>query len=716
MISVVLPSRNEPMVYDTARWMLEAGADEIVVVDDYSNPAVVIPDDLQGKVALITNRQPMGPAYCRNTGGKAAKGDKGDVIVYSDAHVKPSPGGITRLAELARELNTVVGAGCKPMEPTREWTGYGGVIVEMGDGGIDVKYNREIARHDKVTGYIGSVYAATRACWEEIGWWPWTLSWGYNEQALSLAVLYAGKQPYCATDVVCLHQFKKKFNYPMAQDVSRVNRFAVHYQVGAQPERWLLRLRRHFPREAQLWEREFFQHRAIWEERRAVFQARRKRTDSEVNDLICAWDAASAPFSANRLRDAGGERPYREHGTVCLFTAFAPGRERCLEKWIRHVEASGYPIDGRIFVLDNPRPDVELYARSSGAVVFTRPALASREDAVATANHLAGHWNLVLPELLKYDYILSVEDDVYPEPGFLIRLLNLQRSQRSIGATGAMVKARKDGHPMAYQLKTLDPWDINTSVVSPTTGKHSVGSLSLSCTLIRTTCIPQGFQFTGQPNVDAEGKPAGRRGHEFSLWKALAKAGHKIAADYDLHTEHRVLTEEEAMPTPPPPHRHGQENFIRTRWCTKRIVCGVCRNSQVWRDTIRQEFSVPADFDAHCPNGIKGGTRSLPEMAASAARTIGQAASAVLQGRSVLASQATQNERWRLCKACKDYYIPDEKRCRQGGCYLEIKIPLSFSVCDLGKWKAEAEGTPPTTRTGCCGQRSTQTNSTNVEN
>lgn len=690
MISVVLPSRNEPMVCDTARWMLAAGADEIIIVDDCSNPPVEVPADLLDKVVLVRNLEPRAPAYCRNLGGQTATGD---IIVYSDAHVKPSEGGIVRLALLAQEHNTVVGAGCKPMEPTREWTGYGGVVVELGDGGYDVRYNRAKERCQKVTGYIGSVYAARRTCWEEIGWWPTTLSWGYNEQALSLAVLYAGKQPVCASDVVCLHQFKKRFNYPVQQDITRVNRFAVHYQLTNDFEtNWLPRLERQFPREARLWEREFRLHRSTWEERRARYQALRKRTDGEVHDIICGWDIASPPFAASRDRDTGGKIPNRPDGTVCLFTAFAKGREACLGKWIRHLEAAGYPIDGRIFILDNPRPDVEMYARACGAVVYQRPPLESRDDAAATANHLAGHWNAVLPELLKYDYIISLEDDVYPEQGFLRRLLAFQRSQRGIGAVGAVVAGRKDGHLMAYPLKNLEPWDIDTHTPQPVTGHRSVGSISLSCTLLRTTCIPKGFQFTGQPNV-VDGQPHGRRGHEFSLWKAMSLAGHKIGADYDLRTEHRVLTEAEPIPQPPPPRR-GLENFCRSNWCVKRRVCKICRDSQVWRDVIRQQYSVPDDFDHQCPNGLKSGERSLPEMAMTAMRAIGQAAGAVAGGRPVLAQLATVEERWKLCTDCKDYYDPEEKRCRLCGCFLSVKIALSFSQCDLGKWKSEDPNVP----------------------
>ena len=690
MISVVLPARNEAMVYDTARWMLQAGADEIVIIDDGSSPPVQVPPELQEQVELVRLDPSRGPAHCRNLGGQLATGD---VIIYSDAHVRPSEGGIIRLALAAQESGTIVGAACRPMEPTREWTGYGGIVIEMGDGGLDVKYNRSLALAGKVTGYIGSVYAGLKLTWERIGWWPQTLSWGYNEQALSLAVLYAGLQPACAPDVLCLHHFKKKFNYPVERDITRVNRFAVHFQLcGDFETNWLPRFQRQFPHEAELWDKEYTRHTALWDERRAHFRSLRKRTDGEVNDVIRGWDRSAAPFAANRVRDTGGKPLNRVDGTVCLFTAFAPGREACLGKWVRHVEAGGYPIDGRLFVVDSPRPDVELYARDVGAVVYQRPPLASREDSAVVANHLAGHWNMVLPELLKYDYILSVEDDVYPETGYLRRLLKFQRSQPSIGAVGAVCKARGNGHLMAYPLKSLEPWDIEPATEFGT-GRHAVGSISLCCTLIRTTCIPKDFQFTGQPNI-VDGQPAGRRGHEFSLWKALAVAGHKIGADYDLVAEHRVLTEDEPPPPPPPPTRHGRENFIRSRHCCKRLVCTVCRASQVWRDCIRQEYSVPSDWDSQCPNGLISNGNSLGETRVATAALIGQAAGRQAAGLPVLADRKTVEKRWALCKACKDGYIEDEQRCRQGAFPVEPRITLAASACEIGRWSSEEAATP----------------------
>lgn len=694
MISVVMPARNETMIMETIRSMRLGGADEIVVIDDGSTPRVEL--EAASDIVLERVEKSRGPSYCRNRGGMLARGD---IIIYSDAHVTVPQGGLRRLAELAYANDTIVCAAVKPMVSERNWTGYGGIVVEIG-AGYDVKYNRKEARI-RPTGYIGSVYAGTRTCWESIGWWPTTLSWGYNEQALSLAVLYSGREPLVAPDVVCLHMFKKRFNFPVQQSITRVNRLAVHFQLCEDfATRWLPVFQREFRGETATWERLYQQDKKMWDDLRAAQLARRKRTDREVCDVIIGFDQ-TVLFAANRRLDTPADAP-RPEGTVCLFTAFAPGKEFCLDKWIRHVESGGYPIDGRIFILDNPRPDVENYARSCGALVYTRPPLPST-DSADVCEHLAGHWNSVLPELLKYDYVVSVEDDVYPEAGWLRRLVTIQHSQRGIAIAGAAVRARRDGHVMAYQLKSEDPWIAETRATPPPTGGvQAMGSVSLCCTLIRTTAIGDGWVFTGQPNV-TDGKPSGARGHEFSLMKRVASQGWKIAVDWDMEVEHRVLTQEEPETYAPVSGRRN--GWVRTRDCIRRRHCKACRESQMFRDSIRRAYTVPDDFDFHCPVGIKGGSRTMAEMAGGLSRAIGQAAGAVATGKPVLASHRTVELRWEQCRNCKDWYDAESERCRQCGCFLAPKIALAFTKCDLGRWAPETNSTPPQGGCRSCGKK-----------
>jgi len=501
---------------------------------------------------------------------------------------------------------------------------------------------------------------------------------------------------------VCLHMFKRKFNYPVQQSTTRVNRLLVHFQMCRDfEEKWLPVFRHQFPSETATFERLLAANYEEWMGWRETRLAANKLTDKEVYDVILGWDLAAAPaFSAIRELDTDVAEK-REYGSVCLFTAFAANREACLETWVRQVESAGYPIDGRVFVLDNPRPDVEAYARSCGAVVWTRPPLEAG-DSGTVCEHLAGHWNLVLPELLKYDYILSVEDDVFPEPGYLHRLLTFQRSQKGIAIVGAAVPARKDRHIMAYPLKSLDPWAIDSKAELPKSGRHAMGSVSLCCTLIRTTVLPKGFQVTGRPNIDAEGNPSGPRGHEFSIMKAITTQKYKVGVDFDMKVEHRLIEADEPAFVAP----GGRENFCKTRTCSSRIHCIPCRNSQMFRDVLRQEFQVPDDWDQFCPNGLRTGTWPMEEMTLTVARAVGQAAGAVAKNDTVLTPRKELNVRWDACKACTDGFDPEKKWCRKCAEFLDAKIALSCSRCPLDKWKPTTVIEPPV-QGGCrgCGKK-----------
>jgi hypothetical protein len=247
---------------------------------------------------------------------------------------------------------------------------------------------------------------------------------------------------------------------------------------------------------------------------------------------------------------------------------------------------------------------------------------------------------------------------------------------------------------MAYMMKSLSPFELDTSPLPHTDGRHVVNSVSFSCTLIRSAAISRQFVMTGQPNVDKEtGKQSGARGHEFSLMKHVQAGNWKIIADYDIKTEHRVITEPEAQPTESPEQKQkntAKENFIKTKHCSSRVHCNTCRNSQVWRDSLRQQYWVPPDFDTHCPNGMRSGTRTMAEMAMTAAGAIGRAASAALQGQQVLTSRPEILRRWGICMSCAAWYIPDQKRCKQCGCYLDAKIMLATEKCPVDHWQAEA--------------------------
>lgn len=587
MISLVLPSRNEKMLRETVESGLAAGADEVIVIDDHSSPEAKWYGDPRMKIHRNKDAS-KGPSYCRNLGGKMATGD---VIIYSDAHVKFPPDGLKRIAELAIQTGTVVSAATKALDGTRNWTGYGGIVTKI-DAGYDVTYNRDITVKN-ATGYIGSVYGATKKTWEEIGWWPHTNCWGYNEQALSLAVLYAGKNPVVASDVVCLHHFKRNFNYPVEQRQTRVNRLMVHYQCCENFfSYWLPLFRKTFRTETELFMRWLSENRVEAEDWRQTRILNNKRSDKEVDEIISTFGRRGV--RADRELDA-------KMPTITLFTPFAAGREKLLPLWALRLSDAGTKISNYIFMLDNERPDVVEAGKKVNAKILYSPHPPENPFGVNLAGHIARMWNLALPHMVKSDYILSLEDDVFPPSGFLNSLLKILEENPNAGAAGIAVRSRHSGCMMAYKTESLEPFVLDRKAIL-SNGKETVDSISFSCTLIRTSAIAPDFQLTAQPNL-VNGVVTGNAGAEFSLMKHMRLNNHVIIADFSQHCEHTS----EPVNVIPMVEKAAKEKFHNSKKCLDRQFCYECRNQQGWREQIAQEYIVPPDFHTHCPQGVRLG-------------------------------------------------------------------------------------------------------------
>jgi glycosyltransferase involved in cell wall biosynthesis len=336
VISLCIPSRDEELLAQTVASGFAAGADEVVIVDDGSKVPVKAFSDSRVKISRL--RVSRGPSYARNLAGKLSTGD---IVIYSDAHVLFPPDGLKVIAELAHEKDTVVQACTKAMNGTRDWIGYGGLAVDIGPG-IDIQYNRD--KDHQPTGYIGSVYGATRKCWESIDWWIHTASWAYNEQALTLSVLYSGRMPVVAP-VVCEHLFKKAFNYPVNTRQTRVNRLMVHYQCCENFfSYWLPIFRKNFRAATEafnFWLAENRQEAEGWRKARLL---RSVRGDDDVMKIIVAHSEAPS-FAASRQADSPASP------TVCSFTPFAKNREAVLGHWLRGLRSAGARIEiGRAHV------------------------------------------------------------------------------------------------------------------------------------------------------------------------------------------------------------------------------------------------------------------------------------------------------------------------------------------------------------------------------
>lgn len=506
-VSVVIPSRNEDLVQATIDSFRADGADEIIVIDDGQTIESV------NDAVLLKTDKPQGPSFCRNLGAEKATGE---VIIFSDAHVAVEPGTVRKLARLAVAKNTVICAVIKSLSGS-EWRGYGGTLQPM-DAGYESRYNLSPGR-DNCTSLIGSVYAVTKKAFDEIGGWPPTLSFGYNEQAFSMAVLFSGRTVFAARDAVAAHKFKGHLGYHASQHDANKNRVIVHWLLFSEKEfelTWKPKFQKHLARAYDACSNIFTD--SAWLAVRKHFQDRKKITDEQFYAV---------------LRDNGGVREVRVSppvslSSVAVFTAFAAGREKLLEKY-RSVMPAGI---GRLVVgLDNDRSDVcEAFPKAT-MVRYAEPR-ANRQKPLEVSTHLAHVWNETIDSKAfdGSEYVLSWEDDVVPEPGFLPKMMAAMKP--GVGIVSLPVRSRM-GHLMAYDITSVAPFRLDwKKKLDGRVGVQEVGSVSLSCALIRKSLL-DGFRFTAQPNGDSGGC-----GHEWCLMKRCNQLSLKILCCFDVTVAH----------------------------------------------------------------------------------------------------------------------------------------------------------------------------------
>ncbi len=516
-ISIVIPARAEKeqlqLTIDSAR---AAGADEIIVVDDGEN------DPFSGADIVIREGKGRGPAACRNAGLHAATKD---VIIFSDSHVRFPADSFASWAVQLMFSDCVESAAVQSLGGSRNWTGFGGRLTPI-KAGYDAKVAMKAA--ESCTALYGSVYAASRKTWDAVGGWPRTLGWGYNEQALSLACLFAGVKMRAYPELVTHHMFKKRFNYSVSNKKSRANRVLVHWYFFEDFwERWAPIFQQNL-RDGWRVAEPYLQKPDFIAER-AKFQALKKQTDAEVYAVI---DGNATPFiHADRRKDSPVDI-----NRVALFTPHAPGREWALKGYTDAVMQAGHTINRLVMMLDSRRDDVR--AAWPKAHFLTHAPLAAR-TAKAMASHMSSLWNTAIDSGLTDDvrWVWSLEDDVVPPAGTLKRLLGIAQAHPGIGIVSTPLRARtrsgKPGHLMIYRRKSNDPFVIDRQFrYKHTTGVHDVGSVHVGCTLIRADLL-KGFRFTATPN---DGK--GGFGHEWSLMKHCAMRGLRIVVDFGLDVQH----------------------------------------------------------------------------------------------------------------------------------------------------------------------------------
>ena len=612
-ISAVIPTRSEgEELQKTIDSFWAGGADEIIVVDDANEL-----DPIDG-VELIKTDHPEGPGYCRNVGAQAASGD---VVILSDSHVRVPEGGLRGFADQAAAFDGMVCAPIQPLDGDRQWTGYAGTIKRI-KAGYDVSYNMH--KIDSPTGLIGSVYALSKDVYEAMAGFPPTLSWGYNEQAMSMACHFAGLKIEVG-DMIAKHMFKKRFNYPTRQSYAHANRVLVHWMLFEQEEfekTWAPIFKEHLGRGWQAAQ----SHLERLEPYRKVYKERKVITDAQFYDIV-GGPPEVATFAASRRKDSPREpaKPQQQGGPVdrtrpakvAVYTAFHKDRDWSMRFYETALQHGGYMPSKIVTMRDSDgRKDVEGILHDNAVHLRADSVCGSGSEAIS--NHLASMWNQVINSdaFEGVDYVLSLEDDVVPNELFLARMVMQMDSDSNIGVVGLPVDSRK-GHLMVYRLKSVDPFLLDRKRrYRKMDGLNDVGSVSLSCTLIRASLL-RNFRFTGTPNP---GKKHRAFGHEWSLMKMCHRLGMRVTCDFGIGVKH---------------------------------------------------MKGPDDFP------------SAGRQVLNFAGAVGRAVKQAVAGGRVAVDQETRDERIKICEGCEQLR---GVRCAKCGCNTVAKVALATEKCPEGKW------------------------------
>jgi glycosyltransferase involved in cell wall biosynthesis len=210
--SVVVVARDEGLeVEKTVLNLLACGVDEVVLIDDASSDNSC--KEFTPQVILHRNKVALGPGICRNIGGDIASGE---VIGFFDAHME-SLQSLRPFAKKALDYNAFMCATYKPLYAKRDFTYYGGRLVfeEPHKECFRIFANNKKLDNQisEIHAVVGAAYAIRKDTWLSIGKWIPTLSWGYNEQAMSMKAWFAGVPMYVDYQTEVRHMNKERFNW-----------------------------------------------------------------------------------------------------------------------------------------------------------------------------------------------------------------------------------------------------------------------------------------------------------------------------------------------------------------------------------------------------------------------------------------------------------------------------------------------------------------------
>lgn len=213
---------------------------EIVVVDDASTDGSA---DAAGRrfplARFIRHDRRQGASAAKALGARHARGD---VLVFLDAHTRPEPGAIARLARAVDELDerAIVTPAIAALDVER-WTtdlsqlgqGYGMDLLAFDTRWLPLEEMRRIETRAgqlfESPSLIGCAFAIGRNLYEELrGFDPYMRSWGVEDLDLALKCWQLGHRILHDPNVTIGHRFQSEFSaYDVPHEHVLVNKLRM---------------------------------------------------------------------------------------------------------------------------------------------------------------------------------------------------------------------------------------------------------------------------------------------------------------------------------------------------------------------------------------------------------------------------------------------------------------------------------------------------------
>lgn len=243
-ISIVIASHNEGAALgNTIESCVRscAGVDyEIVVADDASSDGSV--DAAQRRfplVRVVRHERRLGASPAKALGAAHARGE---VLVFLDAHTRPEPGAVARLARVVSGLDeaaivtpavAALHAGSWRSDLGRVGHGYAMDLRGFDTWWVPLGEMRRVetpcGRLYESAALIGCAFAVGRQLYEELwGFDPRMRSWGIEDLDLGLKCWQAGHRILHDPDVVIGHRFQDEFtSYAVPAEHVLVNKLRM---------------------------------------------------------------------------------------------------------------------------------------------------------------------------------------------------------------------------------------------------------------------------------------------------------------------------------------------------------------------------------------------------------------------------------------------------------------------------------------------------------